>query len=153
MMDLIWKQFIPELSWELALVMDPILEVDFLRNATNGFNKLFENDISGARALFNGHNDPFHQLGLGVCAFLEAVLGMEVRLHFYHPYPFIYGPCLPQAHVIEEANRCLTLAEAGTRKFTKSRKHVENHRFHPGVEWEILNADTVVFLGLLHALR
>lgn len=113
--------------------MDPILEADFLTSATNGFNKLFENDIVGARVLFNGRDDPFHQLGLGICAFLEAALGME-------------------AHVIEEANRCLALAEAGTRKFTKSKKHVENHRFHPGVEWEILNADTVVLLGLLHAL-
>ena len=152
MMVLIWKQIIPELSCELALVMDPILEADFLRNATNGFNKLFENDIVNARVLFNGRNDPFHQLGLGVCAFLEAALGMEVSLHF-HFHPFISWPCLPKAHAIEEANRCLTLAEAGTRKFTKLRKHVENHRFHPGVEWEILNADTVILLGLLHALR
>jgi len=69
--------------------MDPILEADFLRNATNGFSKLFENDIVNARALFNGRNDPFHQLGLGVCAFLEAALGMEVSLHFYHLHPFI----------------------------------------------------------------
>jgi len=88
MMVLIWKQIIPELSCELALVMDPILEADFLRNATNGFNKLFENDIVNARVLFNGRNDPFHQLGLGVCAFLEAALGMEVSLHF-HFHPFI----------------------------------------------------------------
>jgi len=59
--------------------MDPILEADFLTSATNGFNKLFENDIVGARVLFNGRDDPFHQLGLGICAFLEAALGMEVR--------------------------------------------------------------------------
>jgi len=90
MMDLIWKLSIRELSWELGLVMDPILEADFLRNATNGFNKLFENDIVGARAIFNGRNDPFHQLGLGICAFLEAALGMEVSLPFIilaHSFP------------------------------------------------------------------
>ena len=68
--------------------MDPVLETDFLRNATNGFDRLFENDIVGARAIFNGRSDPFHQLGLGVCAFLEAVLGMEVSLH-PDLYPFI----------------------------------------------------------------
>lgn len=54
---------------------------------------------------------------------------------------------------MEEANRLLTLAEAGTRKYIKVKKHVENHRFHPGLEWEILNVDAVVLLGLIHALR
>ncbi|KXN84549.1 Mitochondrial outer membrane protein IML2 [Leucoagaricus sp. SymC.cos] len=113
--------------------MDQNVEVNALANATRGFDRLFENDIAGARALFNARDDPFHQLGLGVCAFLEAALGME-------------------AHIIEEAHRCLTLAEAGTRKFTKTRMAVENHRFHPGLEWEIINTDTVVLLGLVNAL-
>ncbi|KAF5347916.1 hypothetical protein D9756_010118 [Leucocoprinus leucothites] len=113
--------------------MDHNLEVDALNSANNGFNKLFQNDVAGAKELFNGHDDPFHQLGLGVCAFLEAALGMETQ-------------------AIEEANRCLTFAEAGTRKYTNTRQQVENHRFHPGVEWEILNADAVVLLGLCHAL-
>lgn len=54
---------------------------------------------------------------------------------------------------MEEANRLLTLAEAGTRKHLKVKKHTENHRFHPGLEWEILNVDAVVLLGLIHALR
>ncbi|KAF9449736.1 hypothetical protein P691DRAFT_774496 [Macrolepiota fuliginosa MF-IS2] len=113
--------------------MDHNLELDALNDANKGFSQLFENDIAGARNTFSGSDDPFHLLGLGVCSFLQAALGME-------------------AHVIEEANRCLTLSEAGTRRFTKTKKHIDNHRFHPGVEWEILNADAVVLLGLIHAL-
>lgn len=30
---------------------------------------------------------------------------------------------------------------------------LHHSRFHHGLEWEILNADAVVLLGLTHALR
>jgi len=55
-----------------------------------------------------------------------------------------------------EASRCLALSEAGTRKQmrTAKPKDIQHHsRFHYGLEWEILNADAVVLLGLTHALR
>lgn len=52
-----------------------------LRSATKGFDYLFTNDIAGAREAFKAEESPFHLLGLGVCAFLEAALGMEVRVH------------------------------------------------------------------------
>lgn len=58
--------------------MDHNTELDALNSANNGFGRLFENDIAGAKSTFNSSDDPFHQLGLGVCAFLEAALGMEV---------------------------------------------------------------------------
>ena len=50
-----------------------------LLSATKGFDYLFSNDIVTAREHFKNHDDPFHMMGLGVCAFLEAALGMEVR--------------------------------------------------------------------------
>ena len=51
-----------------------------LRAATRGFDHIFSNEILAARAVFDSTNDSaFHALGLGVCAFLEAALGMEVR--------------------------------------------------------------------------
>lgn len=50
-----------------------------LRVATQGFDYLFSNDLQKARETFSAGESPFHQLGLGVCAFLEAALGMEVR--------------------------------------------------------------------------
>ena len=53
-----------------------------LRAATGGFDALFANDLDGARAIFADPTSPFHSLGAGVCAFLEAALGMEVRLPF-----------------------------------------------------------------------
>ena len=53
-----------------------------------------------------------------------------------------------------EASRCLALSETGARKQIKAPK-AKNHssRFPAGLEWEIINADAVVLLGLTHALR
>ena len=49
-----------------------------LLSATDGFDYLFSNDIDSARTHFQSHDDPFNLLGTGICAFLEAALGMEV---------------------------------------------------------------------------
>jgi hypothetical protein len=50
-----------------------------LLSAANGFDYLFSNDINSARTHFQSHDDPFNLMGTGICAFLEAALGMEVR--------------------------------------------------------------------------
>lgn len=50
-----------------------------LLNAASGFDHLFSNDIDSARSHFQNHDDPFNLLGMGICAFLEAALGVEVR--------------------------------------------------------------------------
>lgn len=55
-----------------------------LASATQGFDALFSNDIVGSRAHFNSRDDPFHLMGAGVLAFLEAALGMEVSNVFVH---------------------------------------------------------------------
>jgi hypothetical protein len=47
----------------------------------------------------------------------------------------------------------LALSEAGTRKQMKAPKKKYNTRFPQGLEWEVLNADVVVLLGMTHALR
>jgi hypothetical protein len=54
-----------------------------------------------------------------------------------------------------EASRCLTLAEAGARKQLKVPKPSNSYRsrFQFGLEWEVIHADTVVLLGLTHALK
>ncbi|KAF8993782.1 hypothetical protein BDQ17DRAFT_1431489 [Cyathus striatus] len=103
-----------------------------LASATKGFDCLFGNDIVDAKKRFSGKEDAFHLLGLGVCSFLEAALGMEEGL-------------------MTEASRCLTLAEAGSKKEMKVSK--THGRPHAGLEWEIINADAVVLLGLTHALN
>lgn len=56
-----------------------------------------------------------------------------------------------QSHLMEEAARCLALSEAGSRKAKSSSR--ASARFPAGLEWELLNADAVVLLGLTHALR
>lgn len=51
--------------------------------ATTGFDALFANDLQKARDIFGTNESPFHLLGSGVCAFLEAALGMEVMLSVF----------------------------------------------------------------------
>ncbi|KII88264.1 hypothetical protein PLICRDRAFT_175873 [Plicaturopsis crispa FD-325 SS-3] len=105
-----------------------------LDSATKGFDALFANQLTEAREAFTTEESPFHLLGLGVCAFLEAALGMETGL-------------------MAEATRCLTLAESGAKKQRGTAKSSKgSQRFVPGMEWEVLHADAVVMLGLTHAL-
>lgn len=54
-----------------------------LLNVAKGFDYLFSDDIASAKKHFEPHNDPLHLLGLGVCAFLEAALAMEVFIGCY----------------------------------------------------------------------
>lgn len=67
---------------------------DLLISATKGFDYLFSNDIEAARKHFQQHDDPFHLMGLGVCAFLEAALGMEVSLLLLE-ISFLSSSCPP----------------------------------------------------------
>ncbi|KAJ7098891.1 hypothetical protein C8R44DRAFT_888738 [Mycena epipterygia] len=84
-----------------------------------------ENDIGLAHTSF--------LLGLGVCAFLEAALGMESGL-------------------VGEMARLLTLGEAHWGGGSANGKGNGGGRCAAGLEWEILNMDAVVLLGLTHAL-
>ncbi|KAI9567191.1 outer membrane protein Iml2/Tetratricopeptide repeat protein 39 [Boletus coccyginus] len=108
-----------------------------LRVASEGFDLLFANDLVGALDLFGDdcyRDSPFHLMGLGVCAFLKAALGMEPEL-------------------MEDATQFLESSQAGAKKYMKLAKSCEPcHRFTPGLEWEILHTDTVLLLGLTHAL-
>lgn len=58
-------------------------QVDALVSATKGFDFLFSNQIEEARSQLSSDDSPFHLFGLGVCAFLEAALGMEVNFLTY----------------------------------------------------------------------
>ena len=68
-----------------------------LRAATAGFDYLFSNDLEKATETFSAETSPFHQLGAGVCAFLEAALGMEVcvQLQFIYDRRANIEPCVP----------------------------------------------------------
>ncbi|KAF5337705.1 hypothetical protein D9758_017342 [Tetrapyrgos nigripes] len=105
-----------------------------LEEATRAFDHLFTNEIVEAKEMFNADpNSPFHLIGLGVCVFLEAALGMET------------------AHMAE-ATRLLGLGDAASKKAMKNKDMWSKTRFPPGIEWEILNADAVVLMGITHAL-
>lgn len=49
-----------------------------MNEATRGFDLLLSNQLPEARAVFGENDHPFHLMGRGVCAFLQAALGMEV---------------------------------------------------------------------------
>ncbi|KAH0826932.1 hypothetical protein J3R83DRAFT_4555 [Lanmaoa asiatica] len=118
----------------MAAGIDP---AESLRVASEGFDLLFANNLVGAIDLFSDnryHGSPFHLMGLGVCAFLKAALGMEPEL-------------------MEDATQCLESSQAGAKKYMKLAKSCKPlHRFTPGIEWEVLHTDAVLLLGLTHAL-
>ncbi|KAJ3810168.1 hypothetical protein F5876DRAFT_42348 [Lentinula aff. lateritia] len=107
-----------------------------LASALRGFDHLFANEISSAKKVFASETDPFHLVGAGCLCFLEASLGLETSK-------------------MSEATRLLSLAEAGSRTALKTAaksKSRASAAFPPGLEYEIANADTVVLLGITHAL-
>ncbi|KAJ3859612.1 outer membrane protein Iml2/Tetratricopeptide repeat protein 39 [Lentinula novae-zelandiae] len=108
-----------------------------LLSASRGFDHLFADDIPSAEKVFASENDPFHLVGSGYLCFLEASLGLD-------------------SSKMGEAARLLSLAEAGSRTAlkaaAKSKLRFASTTFPPGLEYEIANADTVVLLGVTHAL-
>ena len=53
-----------------------------------------------------------------------------------------------------EASRLLTACETGAKKQLKIAKYSsQTTQFPPGTEWELLHSDSVILLGLTHALR
>jgi hypothetical protein len=52
-----------------------------LKSAADGFDQFFAGNVGTARQVFEKNaQDPYHQLGLAVCSFLEAAMSMEVYL-------------------------------------------------------------------------
>ncbi|KAJ7098894.1 hypothetical protein C8R44DRAFT_888740 [Mycena epipterygia] len=85
------------------------------REALCGFDHLFANQIGAVRTAFQADSTPFHLLDLGICAFLEAALGMESGL-------------------MGEAARLLTLSEAGARKAAADAKKAKTGAVGKGVQ-------------------
>ncbi|KAI6101303.1 outer membrane protein Iml2/Tetratricopeptide repeat protein 39 [Pisolithus sp. B1] len=110
---------------------------EMFRLASQAFDLLLDNEPEAAADIFSAEgqeNSPFHLLGLGVCALLKAVLEMEPQF-------------------MKDAVRCFTLAKQAARKHVKLAKpSTSSHRFQPGLEWEVICTDAMVFLGICHAL-
>ncbi|KAF9792188.1 hypothetical protein BJ322DRAFT_19589 [Thelephora terrestris] len=108
---------------------------DILQEANVGFDHLFLDEITDAKTVFQSNDSPFHLLGLGVCSFLEASLGMESTM-------------------MAEANAALSNAEAHAKRQLKSasKANKDTHRFPPGTLWELIHADCIILLGLTQAL-
>ncbi|KAI0056452.1 hypothetical protein BV25DRAFT_1903221 [Artomyces pyxidatus] len=106
-----------------------------LRSATAGFDFIFANDLVKAEEIFKTKQEsPFHLLGMGVCAFLQAALGMETG-------------------IMSEASRLLELAETGAKKQLKISKSLKSAgRFPAATEWELMYSDAIILFGMTHAL-
>ncbi|KAF8830156.1 hypothetical protein HHX47_DHR2000503 [Lentinula edodes] len=119
------------------MAYSPNAVANHLLSASRGFDHLFADDIPSAEKVFASENDPFHLVGSGYLCFLEASLGLD-------------------SSKMGEAARLLSLAEAGSRTAlkaaAKSKSRFASTAFPPGLEYEIANADTVVLLGVTHAL-
>ncbi|PBK88190.1 hypothetical protein ARMGADRAFT_937668, partial [Armillaria gallica] len=74
-----------------------------------------------------------HLLHVDVCIILRATMGME-------------------SAKMEKYEKPLALSEAGFRKQMKATKRKTNKRLPPIIEWEVVNADSVVLLRIRHAL-
>ncbi|KAI6138112.1 outer membrane protein Iml2/Tetratricopeptide repeat protein 39 [Pisolithus tinctorius] len=110
---------------------------EMLRLTTRALDLAFANDVEAALNVFATEglgNSPFTLMGRGVCALLKVVLSMDPEL-------------------VEYGLEDLTLAEQRARKQMKlAKSSAPSHRFQPGIEWEILHNDIIIFLGLVHAL-
>lgn len=102
-----------------------------LQSAANGFDHVFSNEILLARRVFSSNNDPYHLIGLAVCGFLEAALGMESAM-------------------IERASNILVTADELVRKQARESKGKQTTRFPPALEWEVLMADATVLSALMN---
>lgn len=105
-----------------------------LVSATTGFDQLFANDLEQAKVTFKSHLNAssskkeeiaFHQLGLGVAAFLEAAFGME-------------------KDNMEVASQALNEAVTSSAAALKATDNA--------LEYEILHADAILLAGLVSAL-
>ncbi|TCD67048.1 hypothetical protein EIP91_000610 [Steccherinum ochraceum] len=104
-----------------------------LRDASTGFDHLFANDLEKAREVFTATSSPFHMIGMGICAFLEAALGMEEGM-------------------VADAAKQLAASENTIKAQLKAvRSSKSSTRFPAGTEFELLNSDAVILHGITHA--
>ncbi|KAG9049255.1 hypothetical protein FS837_010791 [Tulasnella sp. UAMH 9824] len=117
-----------------------------LEDATKGFDAVFGDDIVKAKEILNAKSSAFHQLGLGVVIFLQAVLGLECDVLGLTKTTF-------KDALMLDASKALTDSESSTNQALKASKSQKSlTRFPAGMEWEVLHADTVVLQGLTQAL-
>ncbi|KAG8847802.1 hypothetical protein FRB96_001390 [Tulasnella sp. 330] len=117
----------------MATTNTPSTIEDNLRDASTGYDYIFGDDIENARKILGARDSPFHQMGLGTVIFLQAALGMEEGF-------------------MAEATKLLTLADTSVKGALKTQGKKSNTRFPAGTEFEILQADLVLLLGLTQAL-
>jgi hypothetical protein len=104
--------------------------VDLLQKATVGFDHLFSDELEDAKSVFQSHDSSFHLLGLGVCSFLEASLGMEVRP--WNPYSSsCCRSCLYQVCIDDRGEYCVDQRGCIRQETTQGR--IEDQQGYPQI--------------------
>ncbi|KAG8903672.1 hypothetical protein FRB99_002863 [Tulasnella sp. 403] len=102
-------------------------------DASRGFDWLFGDDIEKAKEVLGAGTSPFHHLGLGTVIFLQAALGLE------------HG-------IMADAAKVLAQAETKTKEALRNQPRKSATKYPAGMEYEVLQADAVILLGLTQAL-
>lgn len=112
--------------------MSPITSTeDEIADATLGFNALFNNDLITANQILSNHISPFHQVGLGLTAFLQAALGLEDQ----------------------DLYAALTvLVKAETAALASKASSSSDQVFGDGLQYKLLVGDAVLCQALIHVL-
>ncbi|KAH9459113.1 hypothetical protein Pst134EA_019266 [Puccinia striiformis f. sp. tritici] len=113
-------------------------------NVSKAFDLLFHDDLVGARLLLQQHSQPeqpYNHVALALISFIEAVLSMEDQM---------IAKALESLLKSEEAIKQAKSTHAGSTSSTDSNREIAQHWWTPGLEYDILLADLMIFQAILH---
>lgn len=110
---------------------------------SKAFDLLFHDDLVGAKALLQQKpqsDQPYNHVALALIAFIEAVLCMEESL-----ITKALEGLLKSEEAVKQAKGALSSAGSGDLK-----QEISQHWWTPGLEYDILLADLMIFQSILH---
>lgn len=114
-------------------------------NVSKAFDLLFHDDLNGARVLLQQQtqsDQPYQHVALALIAFIEAVLSMEEQM-----ISKAIESLLKSEEAVKQAKTALASSSS-----TDSNQAIAQHWWTPGLEYDILLADLMIFQAILHFL-
>ncbi|KAA1091924.1 hypothetical protein PGT21_011662 [Puccinia graminis f. sp. tritici] len=118
---------------------------DSILNVSKAFDLLFHDDLNGARVLLQQQtqsDQPYHHVALALITFIEAVLSMEEQM-----IAKALESLLKSEEAVKQAKNALVSTGS-----TDSNQAIAQHWWIPGLEYDILLADLMIFQAILHFL-
>jgi len=110
---------------------------------SKAFDLLFHDDLVGAKALLQQKpqsDQPYNHVALALIAFIEAILCMEESL-----MTKALEGLLKSEEAVKQAKAAVSSAGSGDLK-----QEISQHWWTPGLEYDILLADLMIFQAILH---